>query len=242
MIENLGEYCYKNRADLVLRTAKPALTEIDHEAIDMAVPTQARALEYFNYDPDSGRLIVKKRPMSEFDDMGYARHLKRIGKPSGCQDKQGYIKVCIDGKYYLAHKIIWLIVHGEWVEYPAFEIDHINGDRSDNRIVNLRKVTKSENQRNAGRRINNTSGVHGVNWKPKYNSTPGDGRWVARIWNGPRHVYLGGFKTLHEAQIARKAAERVLGFTGVDREPIDHKVHAIQKLGGRQTRAAIDED
>lgn len=184
----------------------------------MAAPTQARALEYFNYDPETGHLLFRERPESEFKQAStYAVHLRRIGKPAGCKHKCGYVKVLIDGQYSLAHRVIWLIAHGEWPEYPAFEIDHINGVRSDNRLVNLRKVTKSGNQRNAGPRINNTSGVHGVNWKPKYNSTPGDGRWVARIWNGPRHVYLGSFQTLHEASIARKAAERVLGFTGTER-------------------------
>lgn len=197
----------------------------------MAVPSQARANEYFNYDPSTGHLNVKERPKSEFSPGPYALHIKRVGKPSGCPNKEGYVKVLIDGTYHSAHRIAWLIWCGEWVEYPAYEIDHINGDRSDNRITNLRKVTKSDNQRNAGQRVNNTSGVHGVNWKPKYNSNPGDGRWVARIWNGPKHVYLGSFKSLHEAEIARKAAERVLGITGTDREPIDHKENALRKHG-----------
>lgn len=179
----------------------------------MAVPTQARALEYFNYEPETGNLIFRERQRIEFDALGYARHMKRIGTPAGSQNSNGYVKVLVDGTLYSAHRIIWLVVHGEWPEYPVFEIDHINGNRADNRIANLRKVTKSGNQRNAGPRVNNTSGVHGVNWKPKYNSQPGDGRWVARIWDGPRHVYLGSFRTLHEASIARKAAERVLGFT-----------------------------
>lgn len=184
----------------------------------MAAPTQARALEYFNYDPETGDLIFKLRPRSDFTAPRYVSHLKAVGTAARSQTVEGYIRTHIDGKYHTVHRIAWLIVYGEWVEYPAFEIDHINGDRSDNRLCNLRKVTKSQNQRNAGQRVNNTSGVHGVNWKPKYNSKPGDGRWVARIWNGPRHVYLGSFQSLHEASIARKAAERVLGFTGTDRE------------------------
>lgn len=180
----------------------------------MAHPTKARALEYFNYDPETGDLIFRERPASEFKlPATYASHLKRVGKRSGCPNRDGYLKVLIDGKYHSAHRIAWLITYDEWPEYPAFEIDHINGVRDDNRISNLRKVTKSGNQRNAGPRVNNTSGVHGVNWKPVYSSLPGDGRWVARIWNGPRHVYLGSFRTLHEAAIARKAAERALGFT-----------------------------
>lgn len=177
----------------------------------MAIPTQARALEYFNYDPETGELRFRARPRSEFSAPRYADHLKRVGTVAGTIESQGYRHVQIDGRVYKAHRIIWLMVYGEWVEYPAYEIDHINGDRADNRLANLRKVTKSGNQRNAGQRVNNTSGVHGVNMK--------QGRWVARIWNGPRHVYLGSFKTLEEAAIARKAAERVLGFTGTDRPP-----------------------
>lgn len=185
----------------------------------MATLTEARVREYFNYDPVIGRLIVKERPATEFDAPGYARHLKRVGLPSGAINQGGYRKVHIDGQYHSEHRVVWLLVNGESPEYPKFEIDHINGDRSDNRIENLRKVTKSTNQRNAGRRVSNTSGVHGVNWKA------GANRWVARIWNGPRHVFLGQFKTLHEAQIARKAAERVLGFTGTEREAGTYPKH-----------------
>lgn len=160
----------------------------------MSDPTQDEAKAYVSYNPETGI---------------FHRGSKRIGS----KNVDGYVKILVKGKYYSAHRVAWLITHGEWVKYPDFEIDHINGIRADNRVQNLRKVTKSENQRNAGGRKNNTSGVHGVNWKPKYNKTPGDGRWVARIWDGPRHVYLGSFKTLHEAKIARIAGERALGYT-----------------------------
>lgn len=186
----------------------------------MAVPTQARACAYFNYDPETGLFTIKERPRSEFSrPESFTRHLKIVGNQVGSPNSNGYVKLHIDGEYHSAHRLAWLIMTGEVVPYPDFEIDHINGDRADNRWVNLRKVTKSENQRNSGQRVNNTSGIHGVNWKPKRTVTdPSAGRWVARIWNGPRHVYLGAFKTLHEASIARKAAERVLGFTGTERQ------------------------
>lgn len=198
----------------------------------MAVPTQARALAYFNYLPETGDFILLEREDFKSDPAAHARHMKAVGKSAGCINVHGYRKVTIDGKAHSAHKVAWLIITGEWVKYPEFEIDHINGDRGDNRFSNLRKVTKSENQRNASQRVNNTSGVHGVNWKPKYNSTPGDGRWVARIWNGPRHVYLGSFRDKSHAEIARKAAERVLGFTGADRAPSEH---AVRKLKAKQS-------
>lgn len=201
----------------------------------MAVVTQARAQAYFNYDPETGFLTHNERSRLEFkSESSYAQHLKRIGTIAGSPCAEGYVRVLVDGKYVGAHKIAWVIMTGEWVVYPENEIDHDNGKRGDNRWDNLKKATKSDNQRNAGQRVNNTSGVHGVNWKPKYSSKEGDGRWVARIWNGPRHVYLGGFKTLDEALIARKAAERVLGFKGVDRPAktiAEHKAQSRERMG-----------
>lgn len=196
------------------------LTNKSFGALNMAEPTEARACAYFNYDPATGLFTIRERPRHEFSrPESYTRHLAIVGKQVGCPNSDGYVKVHIDGTYHSAHRLAWLMMTGEWVKYPDFEIDHINGERGDNRWVNLRKATKSENQRNAGQRVNNTSGVHGVNWKPrKAVGDPNAGSWVARIWNGPRHVYLGAFKTLHEASIARKAAERVLGFTGTERQ------------------------
>lgn len=207
----------------------------------MANPTQARVNEYFNYDPETGIFTVKERPASDFSNTAiYRRHLAAVGSVPGSVIPDGYIKIYMDGHYFNAHRLAWLAVHGEWVKYPEYEIDHIDGDPSNNRLANLRKVSKSDNQRNAGMRVNNTSSIHGVNWKPKYNSTPGDGRWVARIWNGPKHVYLGAFKTLKEAQIARRAAERVLGFTRTQ-EPghaLKKSRHAIRKIEKMKGAAA----
>lgn len=179
---------------------------IDREAL------RKRANEYYEYNKDTGSFFYKERPASEFSKHQYIHHCKRIGKEAGSVNREGYVKIWVDKKIYSAHKIAWLIIHGEWVNYPEFEIDHINGDRSDNRIENLRKVSKSGNQRNSGRRITNTSGVHGVHWCQR------NKKWIARIWNGSRHVYLGQFNDLRESAIARQAAERVLGFTGTDRE------------------------
>lgn len=196
--------------------ALPPLTTANFRGSTMAIPTQARARAYFNYDHATGNLTFNERPRGEFrSEAAYARHIKRIGGKAGSVNSQGYVKVYIDGHYYPAHHVIWLLVTGEWVDYPQFEIDHINGKRADNRWDNLRKGTKSDNQRNGGQRKNNTSGIHGVNWKPRPNGKSGG--WVARIWNGPRHVYLGFFRDIEHAAIARRAAERALGFTGSDR-------------------------
>jgi hypothetical protein len=83
-------------------------------------------------------------------------------------------------------------------------IDHINGDRSDNRIVNLRVVPQIENKRNRHAPSAANSGVVGV--------YPSRSKWQARIRVGGRHIVLGSYETIHEATIARRAAERALGF------------------------------
>lgn len=185
----------------------------------MAAPTQARVREYFNYDPETGHLIVKERDRTQFiNNATHQVHLNRVGTWAGTTNHEGYRKVVVDMANHSAHRIIWLWMTGEWPSYPEYEIDHVNGLRGDNRWSNLRKVSKSENQRNSSKRINNTSGVHGVNWKPA--SSGKGGGWVARIWDGPKHVYLGFFRDIEHAKIARKAAERVLGYTGTDRLPV----------------------
>ena len=174
----------------------------------MAVPTQARLRELFNYDPETGLLIWRDRPASDFaNKAAHHSYVSRCrGRPAGHVQQQGYRKITIVKDIFPAHRLVWLFVLGEWVQYPEFEIDHVNGDRSDNRIQNLRKVTKSENQRNGSMRVTNTSGVNGVNWVKSKE------RWIARIWDGPRHVFLGQFTDLAAAAAARARAERDLGY------------------------------
>ena len=174
--------------------------------------TQEMAKIWYDYDLETGALTFRLRDVSTMRPCIYSRHVKMVGKEAGGINSEGYRVVLVNKKYCLAHRLIWLMMTGVLPKYPEFEIDHINGIRTDNRWCNLRLVTKSENQRNHAPRKNNTSGFHGVNWKPKYNKKPGDGRWVARIWDGPRHLYLGSFHTKEEAFEARLAAEKRLGY------------------------------
>lgn len=177
--------------------------------------TQERLTEYLDYDPVTGMFTTKERARAEFSTKALWQRCKnKAGRPVGCANHGGYVKIHIDGIYYSAHRLAWLWVYGEMPSYPEFEIDHINGDRADNRIVNLRKVTKSENQRNGARRRNNRSGVTGVNWVRSKR------RWIARIWDGPHHRYLGAFKHLEDARLARERAEREIGY---------HKEHGRRK-------------
>ena len=100
------------------------------------------------------------------------------------------------GSSFFAHRIAWLLHHGEW---PHLFIDHINGDPRDNRIENLRLSSSSENQRNKGPNRNNKSGVKGVSLNC--------GKWRATISVNRKKIHLGAFHDIASAQKARETAE-----------------------------------
>jgi len=122
------------------------------------------------------------------------------GSVAGCTDRDGYLKVCIKSRFYRLHRLAWLYIYGTW---PKNQIDHINRNRSDNRICNLRDVTNQQNMCNAGTYNTNTSGRAVVYWDKR------DSRWRACIVNKGKYLSLGYFKTFDEAVAARLAAERL---------------------------------
>lgn len=119
------------------------------------------------------------------------------GDRAGCVNGRGNVRIKIRGRFYLAHRLAWLHTHGEW---PPHEIDHINGVRSDNRLVNLRLATRSQNQRNIALRRDNKSGVKGVTWHKEAH------KWQAQIQVKGRNMYLGRFERLEDAADAYKRA------------------------------------
>lgn len=153
--------------------------------------TAARARELLEYDPATG--VLRRR-------VSLSRSTK-VGDLAGSVNKYGgYVAVFVDGARYQAHRVAWLIVHGEW---PACQIDHINGLRGDNRLCNLRVVTNRVNQQNKRRpRAGNTSGLLGVSWMTKAN------KWRAQIAIDGRVVYLGLFVDKHEAHAEYLKAKR----------------------------------
>jgi hypothetical protein len=104
----------------------------------------------------------------------------------------------IDGKQYYLHRLAWLYVHDRW---PQGVTDHINRVRTDNRIANLREVTRGQNNQNSRRRKDNTSGHPGVTWFKR------TAQWRAYIQAGGKVHSLGYFTDLDAAVAARKAAE-----------------------------------
>jgi hypothetical protein len=115
----------------------------------------------------------------------------------------GYRCSRINGIPVRAHQVIWAMVHGEWADG---EIDHVNGVRTDNRIANLRLVTRQQNNRNMAKRCDNTSGVTGVTWDKRRR------KWSARIRHGGVFKALGRFDSIDAAAEARERAMREYGY------------------------------
>lgn len=115
-----------------------------------------------------------------------------------------YWQVCIGGANLLAHRVVYLLATGS--DPKEMNIDHINGDGTDNRIENLRLATPAQNSWNRGLNKNNTSGIKGVRF---YKAT---GRWHATIWVKWDSIHLGYFATQEEAAAAyARAAEQLHG-------------------------------
>lgn len=121
----------------------------------------------------------------------------RNGIVAGTVNAQGYVQIKIDNHLYLAQRLAWWIITGEW---PENDIDHKNRNKQDNRFINLREATDPENQRNRGRQKNNKSGFKGVSWNT------GRKAWLAMIHDGTRNKNLGYFASRENAAIAYDVA------------------------------------
>lgn len=125
------------------------------------------------------------------------------GKLAGNLNGEGYVQVSFLGRLYKAHHLAWLLATGEW---PQEHIDHINGNRSDNRLANLRLASAAQNACNRSISKNNTSGFPGVSWKSSKR------KWVAIIQHRGVKRHLGYFDDPQRAAEAyRRAAEKLFG-------------------------------
>ena len=142
------------------------------------------------YDKETGRLVWRYRGVPKFD----TRFAEKI---AGTKTATGYIHIRFGGKFYLAHRVAWKLVHGSW---PNLEIDHINGDKSDNRLHNLRVCTTGENRKNMPKRKNKTSQYVGVRRSRN--------RWAVVVDS----KYRGVFKDESEAAAFARSIYAELGF------------------------------
>lgn len=160
--------------------------------------THDRLLELVRYDPETGEFTL-------LVDVSRGHHHKTAGEKLGRNHPLGYIQIGLDCKSYLAHRLAWFYVTGEW---PKHQIDHINQDKKDNRFANLREATNSQNHQN--KKSKNSNGLKGVALANggKYRAK----RWYAKIRINQRTIYLGTFDTKEDAHNAyAKAASELFG-------------------------------
>ncbi len=142
-----------------------------------------------DYDPETGNFTRR-----------YGGVRRSADGLVGWIDANGYRVLTICGTRVMAHRIAWVCIHGRW---PAWHIDHVNGDKGDNRIANLREANHSQNMQNQGKNSRNTSGLKGAYWDKSR------GKWLSLIGSGGKYRHLGRFDTAEEAHDAycRAAAE-----------------------------------
>lgn len=146
----------------------------------------------FHFDPETG-IFTRKTTVAPN---------ARKGDVAGWNYAGGYLGITADGKQYVAHRLAWLYVHGEWPD----QIDHIDHNRQNNKINNLRNANFSVNSKNVGPFSTNKAGVHGVClYKPT-------GKWKAQIGVNGKSIHLGYFDTKEAAAAARSAANKKYGF------------------------------
>jgi hypothetical protein len=143
--------------------------------------TKSELKELLNYDKDTGIFTWKKRTSNRL----------KVGSVAGNNNNSGYIELKVTGIRFLAHRLAWLYEHGE---LPKL-IDHINGNRSDNRICNLRPASYAENVYNSKIRSDNKSGVRCVSWNNRSN------KWEVRIKLNGKLRNFGSYKDLTLATI-----------------------------------------
>ena len=166
------------------------------------------------YEPETGKLFWLRRPLWMFPDERAWKiwNTRYEGAEAFTAIANGYRRGAIFGNTLAAHRVAWAVHHVQW---PKGEIDHINGDRSDNRLANLRDVDSAGNHKNMSRASNNKSGVTGVHWCNTWN------RWIAKIKVGGKTKSLGQFERFEDAVVARQKAQQELGFDiGHGKEPV----------------------
>lgn len=161
--------------------------------------------ELLNYNPDTGLFTWKHRDRKWFKaERDFKRWNNRhANKHALDTNSLGYKLGYIFYRRYLAHRVAFAIHHGYW---PTDQIDHINRDRSDNRIENLRAVSNAENMKNLSMHKNNTSGVMGVYWSITTK------KWYVQINVDGKKKHLGYFVDKQDAIQARKNAEIKYGY------------------------------
>lgn len=164
--------------------------------------------QVLRYEPDTGELFWLLRPATMFADGKQSADKtcaiwngKHAHRKAFTTKNTGYLSGSVFGKACFAHRVIWAIVTGAW---PENEIDHINRNGEDNRWVNLREASRSENMRNTRLGSHNTSGAKGVYWDKR------SGKWLGQICADKKQHRVGLFPTFDAAVAAVNDARKKL--------------------------------
>lgn len=153
--------------------------------------------QLLRYEAETGKLFWRPRPENAAWSACWG------GKEAfTANNNDGYRVGRIKNILFRAHRVAWAIVYGQW---PNDQLDHVDGDKGNNRLANLREVNNQQNQRNVRLTKNNTSGICGVHTHGR--------KWMARIGVDGEQRYLGVFSTIDEAAAARRKAAIQFGFT-----------------------------
>lgn len=147
------------------------------------------ALDHLAYNKDDGSLVWIKIPPR------YNGKVCAVGKEAGSIHHTGYRVITLYGKKVQAHRLAWAMTYKEW---PVGEIDHANGIRNDNRIENLRVVTRTQNMQNARCKSNSASGIKNVQWDSSAQL------WRVRVRVDGKRYHVGRFKNIDDAALAAK--------------------------------------
>ncbi len=169
------------------------------------MPSAKFIRDLFNYDPRTGVVLWRYRPVSSFKSLRDAEawNSRYANTLAGQKDAKGYIRIAIAGHgRFLAHRLIYKWLYGD---EPAV-IDHIDGNPENNKPDNLRSVSMADNTRNSATSFTNRSGRRGVRWDTR------DAKWRASITVGGKFKHIGTFERFDDAVAARIAAEQTYGF------------------------------
>ena len=148
--------------------------------------TQEKLKALFDYDKNTGNFIRRYTTSSN----------AKKNTIAGYINKDGYVKISIDGKKYLAHRLVWLYVYG----YMPTQIDHIDHNRANNTLHNLRDITQKENTKNTSLRKDNTTGISGIYYDKKRKS------FKVQIAKDGKDLFFGRYKNFNEAVKVRNSA------------------------------------
>ncbi len=172
-------------------------------SIKESLLTADRLRAALHYSPQTGLFTWLARPRSDFTCL---REMNRwnnryVGTLAGTDDGRGYVRIRVFGPFHRAHRLAWLYCYGQW---PSAHVDHIDGDRKNNRLANLRDVSPAHNAQNIRRApvTNLSTGVLGVQKHV-------GGFFVAKLQINGRQKHLGSFPSIEEAQQAYLSAKRI---------------------------------